>query len=391
MAGTTLEMTSFGEGTFPLGEWDRRTAAMGRVEGKEIYWQVLRLLLDQCRCIADELPATLRSLKLDGLVVDQLCYGTEAVAQSLKLPMAIACNALPFHRESRVPLCTRSWDYNPAIWARVRNRLDGAWSILTGWRMSVFYLKHRRSLGLGPPALSHINEIPPSLAQVAQIPEFFDFPRRKLPDHFHYTGPWLEPDREQADDFPWERLEGKPLIYASLGTLQNGVQRWYEIIAAACKDLSAPLVIGLGRHSTDAAELAARLSPGIVTPFAPQRALLARATLAITHAGLNSALEVLSAGVPAVAIPISHDQPGVAARLRRLGVARVLPAKHLSVAGLRSEICTILKDQSFQRSAAECAARLRCIDGPDLAADVIETAFRAGSKWLPPSRPKRGR
>ncbi len=383
LAKAGVELTTFGESMFPPGEWDRRVGSLGAAEGREIYLQVFRLILDQCRCLATDLPATLKRLKLDGLVVDQLCYGAESVAESLGVPMVVACNALPFHRESGVPQCFRPWNYNPALWARLRNKAEGAWNILTGWRMSVFYLKHRRALGLRPPALSHINEIPPSLAQVAQIPKFFDFPRRRLPDHFHYTGPWLEPARTEADDFPWARLNGRPLIYASLGTLQNRVMRWYGIIAAACEGLDVQLVIGLGRISEDVGALLPELPQRtIVAHFAPQRELISRAALVITHAGLNSTLETLSAGVPIVAVPISHDQPGVAARLRHLGAGKVISAAELTVDRLRPAIAEVMQTSSFGLRARECARSLHEINGQELAADVIERAFQTGQRTV---------
>jgi UDP:flavonoid glycosyltransferase YjiC (YdhE family) len=34
--------------------------------------------------------------------------------------------------------------------------------------------------------------------------------------------------------FPYEKLTGKPLIYASMGTLQNRVEHVFREIAAAC-------------------------------------------------------------------------------------------------------------------------------------------------------------
>lgn len=52
----------------------------------------------------------------------------------------------------------------------------------------------------------------------------------------------------------------------------------------------------------------------IVVNYAPQLELLKIADLTITHAGVNTTLESLSNGVPLVAIPITNDQPGVAAR-----------------------------------------------------------------------------
>lgn len=48
-------------------------------------------------------------------------------------------------------------------------------------------------------------------------------------------------------------------------------------------------------------------------PYAHQPQMLEHAALCITHAGLNTALESLANGVPMVAIPITSDQPIVAA------------------------------------------------------------------------------
>src|SRR2546422_7887921 len=62
----------------------------------------------------------------------------------------------------------------------------------------------------------------------------------------------------------------------------------------------------------------------IVVEFAPQLELLKRAALCITHAGLNTALECLSNGVPMVAIPITNDQPGVAARIEWTGTGEMV-------------------------------------------------------------------
>ena len=42
-----------------------------------------------------------------------------------------------------------------------------------------------------------------------------------MPANFHYTGPFHDVRVRPPAPFPWERLTGRPLIYASMGTLQN--------------------------------------------------------------------------------------------------------------------------------------------------------------------------
>jgi len=53
----------------------------------------------------------------------------------------------------------------------------------------------------------------------------------------------------------------------------------------------------------------------IIVKRAPQLELLKLASVCITHSGLNTVLESLAQGVPQVAIPVTFDQPGIAARV----------------------------------------------------------------------------
>ena len=68
----------------------------------------------------------------------------------------------------------------------------------------------------------------------------------------------------------------------------------------------------------------------VVVNYCPQIQLLERSAACITHAGLNTALESLAQGVPMVAIPITNDQPGVAARIAWSGTGVVLPPNQVN-------------------------------------------------------------
>jgi MGT family glycosyltransferase len=212
------------------------------------------------------------------------------------------------------------------------------------------------------------------LAQIAQQPAFFDYPRERLPDNFHYTGPWHSIEFGQKLDFPWEKLDGRPLIYASMGTLQNRQAPIFEAIATACAGLHAQLVLSLGSHHQ---RLELKLAgSAIVVPFAPQLELLRRAALTITHAGLNTALESLAQGVPMVAIPITNDQPGVASRLEWLGVAKIVPPARLTAHRLRASVRTVLGEPHYRARARQWKLTLASIEGLRLAGDIVERAIK---------------
>jgi UDP:flavonoid glycosyltransferase YjiC (YdhE family) len=116
----------------------------------------------------------------------------------------------------------------------------------------------------------------------------------------------------------------------SLGTIQNRLGWAFRAIAEGCAGLNAQLVLSLG-GGLEQDQFASLPRDPITVPFAPQLELLKRAAVCITHAGLNTALESLTNGVPMVAIPITNDQPGVAARVRWTRSGEVVPLKKLNV------------------------------------------------------------
>jgi zeaxanthin glucosyltransferase len=113
----------------------------------------------------------------------------------------------------------------------------------------------------------------------------------------------------------------------------------------------------------------------IVVPFAPQLELLRRATLTITHAGLNTALESLTQGVPMIAIPIANDQPGVASRLEWLGVAAVVPPARLSVPRLRACVGRMLGEPRYRAKAQYWKGKIARADRLAQAANIVEQAI----------------
>jgi zeaxanthin glucosyltransferase len=104
--------------------------------------------------------------------------------------------------------------------------------------------------------------------------------------------------------------------------------------------------------------------------------LLKRATLCITHAGLNTTLEALGQGVPVVAIPIGYDQPGVAARIAYHGVGEFVEVGDLTGERLSDLIQRVQANPNYRDRARYFQKVIAQTQGLDLAADVIEHAFK---------------
>ena len=214
------------------------------------------------------------------------------------------------------------------------------------------------------------------LAVITQTPKEFDFPGIPWPTRFHYTGPFHDKDGREPIAFPWKKLSGKPLVYAYMGTLVNGLAKVYGTVLQAVEQLpEIQVVLALGEN-VKPDSLGTIPSNVVVVPTAPQIESLKRAALCITHAGLNTALESLAEGVPMVAIPIGYDQPGVAARIAHHRVGEFVDIEDLTVERVRGLIEKVLNSSGYREKARWFQKVIAQTRGLDLAAEVIERPFK---------------
>ena len=129
----------------------------------------------------------------------------------------------------------------------------------------------------------------------------------------------------------------------------------------------------------DAASVAELPGNPLVVEYAPQVEVISRARLTITHAGLNTVLDSLSYGVPLVAIPITFEQPGNAARIRHTGSGEVIPVSRLSENRLRQTIERVLTEESYLYNAQRIKNAIAQSGGVKKAASIIEQCLKSES------------
>lgn len=360
-----LEFQAVGEKEFPIGSSDLLFDELGKLSGLAAIKYTLDWIESSAKLFLKEGPDILRSAQIDALLVDQITSEGSLLAELLDIPFVTICSALPFNQEPTIPPLFTTWTYNPAWWAVLRNQI--VYQLVNPFTKPMQKLRSSyRNLWQLPPETSCDSQ----LAIVTQQPAEFEYPRQHLPKNFHFTGPYHNQISRKPVDFPWDQLNGKPLIYASMGTLQNQLSDVFVAIAAACVDLEAQLVISLGGASLEG--LPALLGNPIVVSYAPQLALLERASVAITHAGMNTALECLTYGVPMVAIPITNDQPGVAARIAWIGAGEIVPLNKLTAAKLETALKLVLTQASYRQNALRLKHSIAQSGGVKRAADIIE-------------------
>lgn len=316
------------------------------------------------------MPDALHKARVDALLVDQGDLATGSVAELLGIPFVTTSFFPPLYLRDDMPPSIFDWGPTQNETDRNRNRRGNAFfrRMVAPLMSMINEQRHRWQLS----ELHDFNDICSPLGIVTQLPEALEFPVAEKLDCLHYTGSFNDGRRKDIVAFPWKRLDGRPIIYASLGTVRANSPAAFNIIARACASLKHQVVLSLGGMLLTPDEMGALPENVIVAHYVPQDELLKQASLMVTHAGLNTTLDALSHGVPLVAIPITDDQPGVAARVRWRGVGTVLPFRDLSEACLKEKIEEVITRPCYREAAKEICAILAQIDGVEMALNKIE-------------------
>jgi MGT family glycosyltransferase len=359
---------------YPLGSLKERLRWLSKLQGEEALQATLQNVAVRTDAMLNSLPAILTAAEVDAVVVDTVLIYTELAPMSLGIPYVHVANALHFDYSGATPPCFYDWPHEATPAARTRN-LKGVELLFERLESTVAVAKaYAKRAGLDIDFDNHSATFS-KLAWITQTPRVFDFESSHWPQQFHHTGPFHDGAGRTAVDFPWERLTGEPLIYASMGTLMNGLTDVYRtVIAAAAQRKGVQLVLSIG-DQLDPEQIGPLPNNTILVQRAPQLELLKRASVCITHAGLNTVLESLTQGVPQVAIPVTVDQPGVAARIAEKKTGLFVPLKELNISRLSLLVDHVLNDPIYRDNARDIQEVIAKTDGLSEAAVLLERAF----------------
>jgi zeaxanthin glucosyltransferase len=370
-----LDFVPFGENEYPPGSIAKRWGGVAKLHGLDVVrYSIRELTPGLIKAAFEHLPGTIAEADVNALILDTAYRFVEVVPMHLRLPYVQIWNILHFDSSGSTPVALYSWPHETTPEALARN-VEGL-QIFREYREALMPIAQsyaeRNGLEID---WSNPAATVSKLAVITQTPKEFDFPIPHLPPQFHYAGPFHDNGGREPISFPWEKLTEKPLIYASMGTLVNGRNNVYDTILEAVGQFpEMQVVLAVGRNLS-LSDLGPIPSNTIVVPVAPQIELLRRATLCITHAGLNTALEALAQGVPMVAIPIGYDQPGVAARIAYHGVGEFVEIGNLTARHLSELIAKVKANPNYRDKARWFQKVLGETRGLDVAADIVERVF----------------
>ncbi|NUP17443.1 MAG: glycosyltransferase family 1 protein, partial [Streptomyces sp.] len=128
-----------------------------------------------------------------------------------------------------------------------------------------------------------------------------------------------------------------------------------------------------GILQTGAAGLAADGDDVLTIGDVPHELLFPRVAAVVHHAGAGTSAAALRAGVPAVPVPVTADQPFWAGRLAALGAAPgPIPFRSLTAETLAEALGRVVRGQTYSRAAASAARLMAAEDGAGTAVKAVE-------------------
>jgi zeaxanthin glucosyltransferase len=347
---------------------------VSKLQGQDALKFSIGKVLAQTEAILKSLPEIVRTNGVDALMLDTVQFYAELGPMQLGMPYVQVSNGLHFDYSGWTPLCLYDWphDISPTGLARNREGVANWANLLASVNEGV--RAHAESVGLKIDWNDLSSTLSP-FASITQTPSAFDFESSHWPAQFHHTGPFHDGRGRKNADFPWERLTEEPLIYASMGTILNGrLDVFHTIVAALAKHKGLQLVLSVG-DQVDPRQIGPAPSNAIIVKQVPQLELLKRTSVCITHAGLNTVLESLAQGVPQVAIPVTYDQPAVAARIAHKQTGVVTSLDKLTADHLSTLLDKVLNNTIYRDNARKLQKAIAEANGLSVAADLVEESL----------------
>jgi len=232
----------------------------------------------------------------------------------------------------------------------------------------------RRSLGLGPVRRIFDVWIHSPDRVIGLFPDWFapappDWPRQTVLTGFPL---YDESDVTCVDPAIEDFLNDgpAPIAFTPGSAMRHGARFFAEAVRA-CGILGCRGVL-LSRHAQHVpASLPAEIRHVDYVPFSR---LLPHCAALVYHGGIGTAAQALAAGIPQLVVPMAYDQPDNAARLKRLGVAEVLPARRFGAARAAAAL-KLAMDETHRAACISIKQRLAAEDPLLKTAEIIEETF----------------
>ena len=290
------------------------------------------------------------SFQPDVIFTDSVCFWGKLTARKYNIPMVVS---------------TSTFAFNQASSRYMKNSFADFVDLMKGMGRVRAELKKLEAYGY------HEKSIMP-LVQNDNFTDTVVYATRKyqpcadtFSGHYAFVGPSL------AADYKPDKNPHRPLVFISMGTVLNEKPDFYKTCIQALAGENVDVLISCGK-AVDAGSLGELPDNIRVEPYVNQLEVLSKASVFVTHCGMNSVSESLYMATPMVLYPQTNEQRAVARRAREMGAGIELQGD--SVEEIRAAVLNVLREPQYAQAAIACSRDFREAPGPRGAAEFIENA-----------------
>lgn len=181
-------------------------------------------------------------------------------------------------------------------------------------------------------------------------------------NNVHFVGPVV-----RESDVVWKKTN-RPLVYISLGTVNNQAKAFYQNCFTALKEKDIDVLLSVGAK-TDISSLGDIPENFQVAHAVDQIAVLKSADVFLTHCGLNSTSEALYYEVPLLVFPQTVEQEMVANRVLAMNSGMRLEAN--TPEAISAGIETVLNTPAYKAHAKQVSLDFKASGGVEAAMQVV--------------------
>ncbi|HSI36272.1 MAG: glycosyltransferase [Phycisphaerae bacterium] len=337
---------------------------------------VMRLVAEQNRRVFDAVEA--RLAPDTAVVAHTLDFASRAIGEKTGMPVVSV---------QLQPSIVRTVHQLPTMTGTTNYSFMPRWLKRTVWRLIDRFLldKHagpvvnapRQRLGLPPIKRVFADYIHSPLLSVGLWPEWYAPAQPDYPPQFKLTSfPLFDAfaSEQVPPDVDAFLADGPPPVVFTPGSANVHAAEYFAAAARACA-IGGHRGMLLTRH---AEQVPSDLPPGVRHfPFAPLSRTLGRCAAIAHHGGIGTVAAALAAGVPQLVMPLSHDQPDNAHRVRKLGVGETLFPKKFTPDRAAAALARLLGDPRVKERATAIAQKCAAEDGLGETARLLERATSA--------------
>jgi MGT family glycosyltransferase len=319
---------------------------------EELSWLLMQVTAD---LLAHELEA-LRAERPDYLIADSVAPWGQWLGEKLGVPVVTSHSTFAINRH--VLKYAVSHGVRPKsprmVLSKMRYIIKSVW---LGRRLS-------RQYGVKGPGITGL-VFGRSDLNIVYTSSLFQPFAETFDDRFQFVGPTIATPDGTAG------APQKPaLVYVSLGTLFNADATFYRNCFDAFRDMDVQVIMSIGSNVSESS--LGQPPPNFsVQSYVSQLEVLQRASVFVTHGGMNSVSESLYYGVPLVVIPQMGEQETVGRRVEELGAGVYLAKREATAARLRESVERVLADGRFREQAAVVQPSFHTAGGAARGADAV--------------------